>query len=145
MATVQTNISSFTTTFALRERRKSGYLKMREIHLLYWATCGSVPGRGGRSGRGHRCQTPTGTGTRYALWQFAEFKSYEDARRRGYVRIERARDKFLWSDGGKKSQHCGFASRVLIYLQTLYFNIHIRVWQLIYIFIAGYPQCWGFP
>jgi hypothetical protein len=58
VATVQTNISSFTTTFALRERRKSGYLKMREIHLLYWATCGSVPGRGGRSGRGHRCQTP---------------------------------------------------------------------------------------
>eukprot|EP00978_Attheya_sp_CCMP212_P025455 scaffold81924_cov54-Attheya_sp.AAC.1 len=36
----------------------SGYLKLREIHLLYWATCGSVPGRGGRSGRAHRCHTP---------------------------------------------------------------------------------------
>eukprot|EP00978_Attheya_sp_CCMP212_P003736 scaffold7934_cov59-Attheya_sp.AAC.1 len=41
----------------------SGYLKLREILLLYWATCGSVPGRGGRSGRGHRRQTPRETTT----------------------------------------------------------------------------------
>eukprot|EP00978_Attheya_sp_CCMP212_P014555 scaffold37132_cov53-Attheya_sp.AAC.2 len=57
LATVQNNFLCVTTNFAVREQRMSGYLKLRKKLLLYWATCGSVPGRGGRSGRGHRCQT----------------------------------------------------------------------------------------
>ena len=60
--TVQSNILSVTTYFYHSRASRGSYLKLREIHILYWAYVWLRTGRVTQTGRVGRSETPTSHG-----------------------------------------------------------------------------------